>query len=441
MSFLNPAGASLSQQQLSLDHEAFVETLAQTENLLIIQDLDGVCMALVNDPLTRRIHPDYVNATRAFDPHFYVLTNGEHSGRRGVNRIVENAFIEHPFLDSPLAESSGSEPRFYLPGLAAGGVQWQRRDGLISHPGVSPEELAFLQAVPGQIEACLRQFFHQQPVPTAIAENFEDYLAASILDNAASPTANLNQLYGALLAERDRGLAIYIALQKRLQQALEDLLQAASQQGLKDSFFIHYAPNLGRNCTGKEQLWLASEQGGSGTTDFQFMLKGAIKEAGVLVLLNHYYFVRQGHYPLGADFNARQAPHDLKALAALAEEAFGPAQMPKIIGVGDTVTAQLDGEASEATVKRGGSDRNFLQLVADLNGIFKRGNLTVYVDSSGGELKNRQPLEVATIAGSQRVVRGPGDADDPLRLNVAFPGGHQQYCETFIRAARRRAGR
>ena len=65
----------LSQAQYSLDHQRWIEQLATTENLLIIQDLDGVCMGLVNDPLTRRIDLAYVQATAAFDGHFYVLTN------------------------------------------------------------------------------------------------------------------------------------------------------------------------------------------------------------------------------------------------------------------------------------------------------------------------------------------------------------------------------
>lgn len=86
--------APLHQQTLSLDHEAFVQTLATTENLLIIQDLDGVCMGLVNDPLTRSIVPEYITATQAFGEHFYVLTNGEHTGRRGVNQIVERSFAQ-----------------------------------------------------------------------------------------------------------------------------------------------------------------------------------------------------------------------------------------------------------------------------------------------------------------------------------------------------------
>ena len=56
------------------------------EDLLIVQDLDGVCMPLVKDPLTRRMDAAYVEAVAALDGQFAVLTNGEHEGRRGVNR-------------------------------------------------------------------------------------------------------------------------------------------------------------------------------------------------------------------------------------------------------------------------------------------------------------------------------------------------------------------
>ena len=164
------------------------------------------------------------------------------------------------------------------------------------------------------------------------------------------------------------------------------------------------------------------------------MLRGAVKEAGVLALLNHYIFQRTGDYPLGKSFSAREAPSSLAELVELAKAHFDSEQMPLIVGVGDTVTAQ----EKDGAVKRGGSDRNFLQLVQALNEVFDSGNLTVYVDSSSGELKNRQPLQLAAEDGRQRVVSGPGDPADPLRINVAFPGGHQQYCDCFEKAAAER---
>ncbi|MEM9946609.1 MAG: glucosylglycerol 3-phosphatase [Cyanobacteria bacterium P01_D01_bin.36] len=418
---------TLSDRKLSLDHSAFTQALATTENLLIIQDLDGVCMGLVNDPLTRKIDPEYIKATQSFGPHFYVLTNGEHIGRRGVNRIVERAFGRD--LATLQAQNS------YLPGLAAGGVQWQQRDGQGSHPGVSEAELAFLKAVPAQMEMCLRDFFETHSCPPRLAERFDEYVASSILDNIASPTMNLNSVYPCFAEAGGDFGGVFVELQTVMRSHLESLIAKAKSQGLTDSFFIHYAPNLGRDADGKERVWFSSGSE-SGTTDFQFMLRGAVKEAGVLALLNRYYHQRTSSYPLGESFNARQAPQSLDALLALAKDNFDAALMPTMVGVGDTVTAQLkDGE-----VKRGGSDRNFLQLIQNLDSVFNTGNFTVYVDSSGGELKNRQPLKLSAESGDMKVTQGPTDSADPLRLNVAFPGGPEQYCKAFIVAAQKRGG-
>ena len=133
----------LHQQRFSLDHTAFTDLLAHTQNLLIIQDLDGVCMGLVKDPLNRDIDQAYVNAVPAYDGHFFVLTNGEHIGKRGINGIVAKA----------LGQAIGER---HLPGLAAGGIQWQDRQGQLTHPGVCETELAFLKAVPSRIEESLR---------------------------------------------------------------------------------------------------------------------------------------------------------------------------------------------------------------------------------------------------------------------------------------------
>ena len=71
--------------------DQLLEELTPVDDLLIVQDLDGVCMQLVKDPLTRRMDPGYVNAAADLRGSFVVLTNGEHEGRRGVNRLVEAA--------------------------------------------------------------------------------------------------------------------------------------------------------------------------------------------------------------------------------------------------------------------------------------------------------------------------------------------------------------
>ncbi|PSN13100.1 glucosylglycerol 3-phosphatase, partial [filamentous cyanobacterium CCP5] len=405
----------LHQQTYSLQHDRFRDLLATTENILIIQDLDGVCMGLVKDPLNRVIDTAYIEATRDFAGHFYVLTNGEHVGQRGVNGIIERAYG-----DPERVQTEG----LYLPGLAAGGVQWQDRHGDLDHPGVSDAEMTFLESVPAKIRQRLRDFAAEHNLSLE-ADTLDRCIDASALDNIASPTANLNTFHGALQDQMDT----YRALQRAMHSLMEDLLAEAEHQGLGNSFFVHYAPNHGRGPDGKEIVWY-SQGRESGTTDFQFMLRGAIKEAGVLTLLNRYYAQRTGHYPLGADFSVRQAPHSHEELLALVAQNFDPAQMPLIVGVGDTVTSKVDAVDGQPVAKRGGSDRNFLHLVQAIGARLNTGNLVVYVDSSGGELKNRKALQLSDRNGIPEVIEGPGDprdTDDPLVLNVVFPGGHREY--------------
>ena len=421
----------LSQRSLSLDRQELIRVLSENPNILIIQDLDGVCMGLVKDPLTRVIDRQYVEATKSFDRHFFVLTNGEHIGKRGINLIVEKAFA-----DVDLVKKEG----LYLPGLAGGGVQWQDRYGNVSHPGVSERELAFLAAVPQQIEAALREFFQQDSYGLS-EKQIAEYIQVTVLDNKVSPTANLNVFHEVF---QDRS-EIYAKLQQIMEHLMNKLLQEAEQKGLEDLFFVHYAPNLGRDDAGQEIVQPARDKD-SGTTDFQFMLRGAIKEVGVLVILNHYYYLHTGKYPLGENFNARQAPQNHQELVALVAEEFDPKMMPQIIGVGDTVTSKAEVNGDSLIFRRGGSDRGFLQLVQDLGREFNTENIVVYIDSSAGEVKNRKPLKlekfIETKNGSDRdqlrVIEGPGDSrdtSDPLTLNVVVPGGHQQYIELFREAA------
>lgn len=420
---------SLSKQTWSLDHGALIDLCQRQNNLLIIQDLDGVCMGLVKNPLTRTLDPVYVRAARQLDGHFYVLTNGEHIGNRGVNHIVEKAF------DPGTVAKEG----LYLPGLAAGGVQWQDRFGTVSHPGVSSQELEFLGAVPKQISQRLQHFFQNL---SENDPNIQSCIEAAVLDNPVSPTANLNVFYD-LLADRTE---IYARLQQEMQVLTAELLAQAQAQGLEQSFFVHYAPNLGKDAQGNEILQSATPAD-AGTTDFQFMLQGGIKEAGVLAILNRYYHQQTGQYPLGKDFNARQAPSSHAALVDLVKEKFDPAQMPTLIGVGDTVTSKAVEENGELRFQRGGSDRNFLHLIQTLGQAFQTDNVVVYIDSSGGEVKNRKPIKLELIPNSptgassntgmnssHRVVSGPGDnrdTADPLTLNVIFPQGHTQYIQCF----------
>ncbi len=416
----------ISQHKLSLNHSFLLDTLVATDNLLIIQDLDGVCMSLVKDPLSRTIDPTYVQATHALDGHFYVLTNGEHVGKRGINSIIERAVGE---------QENVREEGAYLPGLAAGGVQWQNRYGHLDYPGVSEAEMTFLEAVPQRIRHALEDFFEQHPVIDPA--QLENLIAASVLDNEASPTANLNTLYEAM----EEHPAIFRTLQREMEQLMHTLLQEAHQQHLEDSFFVHYAPNLGRDDQGDEIVWFAGD-GESGTTDFQFMLRGAIKEAGVLALLNRYYHQRTGEYPLGETFNAREAPKDIPALVDLVVKNFDPDPFPLLVGVGDTVTSQGEEVDGQLIFRRGGSDRNFLTLIQEIGRALAKPYAVIYIDSSGGELKNRKALKVEQQNGEWVVTEGIGDRrdqSDPLEINFVFPGGHKQYIEFFRKLAAAKA--
>ena len=117
--------------------------LISSKNILIIQDIDGVCIPLVKDPMTRKLESKYIYAVKEFAEEFFVLTCGEHEGPRGVNRIIERSL------------RSTTEPKkkeLYLRGLAACGVEYQENDGEISYEGVTEKELDFLSKVPTLIK-------------------------------------------------------------------------------------------------------------------------------------------------------------------------------------------------------------------------------------------------------------------------------------------------
>lgn len=421
---------TLSQRLFSRDHSALLDQLSQRRRLLIIQDLDGVCMGLVSDPLTRQIERRYLDAARDLKGQFYVLTNGEHTGRRGVNSLVDRA------LHQPdLAAAEG----YYLPGLAAGGVQLQNRYGQVSHPGVSDAELEFLLTVPERLTTFLRKRLSADGLPFS-REKIEALLQVGVLDNPVSPTVNLNGCYLSLREQPAR----YRELQQALAAFLIELEREATRQGLSDAYFVHYAPNLGREADGRERL-RPGDENQAGTTDFQFMVKGAVKEVGVLVLLNHYYAEHYGHYPLGPDFNARQAPREPDVLLRLACDHFDADRMPCIVGVGDTVSSIARSKGGQTQMLRGGSDRGFLTLVQDLGRAFGTDNAVLYVDSSGGEVR-RPGVDADRLdrcafdptLSPWPALQDISDPDDPLRLNFIFAGGHPEYVDFFTDLARRR---
>ena len=389
---------------LSLD--ALRDEMRAEKDLLIVQDLDGVCMPLVKDPLTRSLRADYVRAAAAMQNHFSVLTNGEHEGRRGVNRLVEAALG-----DDQLAQREG----LYLPGLAAGGVQFQDRFGLVSHPGVSDVEMSFLESVPQRMEDLLRLKL-SQVLPEIQGQTLEEELKLAILDTQVSPTINLNSLFSRINGDVERQQQ----LQAMLSDVMDSLMSAAAAAGLQTSFFLHVAPNLGRDAAGQERIKPA-EPGDVGTTDIQFMLRGAIKEVGLLVLINRHIAQKTGTAPLGDSFNVRTAPHDHQDLLDLCHQHIERDAIPMLVGVGDTVTS-TPCPLGEGWL-RGGSDRGFLTLLQQLGESYDRPARVVLVDSSHGEV-DRPNLSDSKLSGIS-------DPDDPLRFDCLVKGGPDEYVDWF----------
>ena len=391
--------------------EQLLAEIQGAANPLIVQDLDGVCMNLVKDPLTRTLDRRYVEAAAQMHGRFVVLTNGEHEGKRGVNRLVEAALG-----DVDRAKREG----LYLPGLAAGGVQLQDHHGALSHPGVSDAEMDFLAALPARMEAELEARLPAL-MPQLSPAQLQSAIEQAVLDTQVSPTINLNGLFGCC----DDDVQLQRQLQLMLQELMDALLNLAEQAGLGSSFFLHVAPNLGRDAEGRERLKPA-EPGDVGSTDIQFMLRGAIKEAGLLVLINQHIAARSGHAPLGDDFNVRNAPRDHQALLNLCIDAIPTDQMPTLIGVGDTVTstASADGQGW----LRGGSDRGFLTLLQELGERYGTSNRVVLIDSSGGEV-DRPSLADGSLTGIT-------DPEDPLRFDVVMPEGPKQYVAWFQQLAK-----
>ena len=168
--------------------------------------------------------------------------------------------------------------------------------------------------------------------------------------------------------------------------------------------------------------------GDVGSTDIQFMLTGSIKEAGLLVLINQHVAQRHGTAPFGETFNVRTAPKDASELLQLVKERVPAAHMPRLVGVGDTVTSTQASDSSQWL--RGGSDRGFLTLLQDLGRWCGQSNRVVLVDSSHGEV-DRPSLTDGRLDGIS-------DPDDPLQLDVLMPNGPTQYIAWFQELATRR---
>tara|TARA_B100000427_G_scaffold95408_1_gene78607 strand:- start:381 stop:1580 length:1200 start_codon:yes stop_codon:yes gene_type:complete len=389
--------------------EEVINTIINEQNILIVQDLDGVCIPLVQDPLQREINKEYVKDVSRLREKFAVLTCGEHEGKRGVNRLVEKA------LDS---KTTAKENGFYLPGLAACGVEYQDRFSNLSHPGLKDNEINFLAEVPKMMRSMLTNEL-KKFLPNLSNEKRNKLIDVAVCDTRFTPTLNFNEIFSYVKNDFQKVKDLQLIMGK----IMNDLLEESKNFGLDNSFYLHLMPNLGIR-DGRE-IMKYSTQNEFGTTDIQFIIKGAIKEAGLLFLLNKYIANKTGVYPFGENFNVRNAPKTHAQLIKLCRDKIPHEQMPLLVGVGDTVTSVKDNK--DNSWLRGGSDRGFLTLIQRLGESYKKDNQVVFVNSC-----NEQVLR-PRINGTD--MKGVSDPNDDLKFNMIINDGPKEYIEWFKQLA------
>jgi len=389
--------------------EEVINTIINEQNILIVQDLDGVCIPLVQDPLQREINKEYVKDVSRLREKFAVLTCGEHEGKRGVNRLVEKA------LDS---KTTAKENGFYLPGLAACGVEYQDRFSNLSYPGLKDNEINFLAEVPKMMRSMLTNEL-KKFLPNLSNEKRNKLIDVAVCDTRFTPTLNFNEIFSYVKNDFQKVKDLQLIMEK----IMNNLLEESKNFGLDNSFYLHLMPNLGIR-DGRE-IMKYSTQNEFGTTDIQFIIKGAIKEAGLLFLLNKYIANKTGVYPFGENFNVRNAPKTHAQLIKLCRDKIPHEQMPLLVGVGDTVTSVKDNK--DNSWLRGGSDRGFLTLIQRLGESYKKDNQVVFVNSC-----NEQVLR-PRINGTD--MKGVSDPNDDLKFNMIINDGPKEYIEWFKQLA------
>ncbi len=389
--------------------EEVINTIINEQNILIVQDLDGVCIPLVQDPLQREINKEYVKDVSKLREKFAVLTCGEHEGKRGVNRLVEKA------LDS---KTTAKENGFYLPGLAACGVEYQDRFSNLSYPGLKDKEINFLAEVPKMMRSMLTNEL-KKFLPNLSNEKRNKLIDVAVCDTRFTPTLNFNEIFSYVKNDFQKVKDLQLIMGK----IMNDLLEESKNFGLDNSFYLHLMPNLG--IRDDREIMKYSTQNEFGTTDIQFIIKGAIKEAGLLFLLNKYVANKTGFYPFGESFNVRNAPKTHAQLIKLCRDKIPHEQMPLLVGVGDTVTSVKDNK--DNSWLRGGSDRGFLTLIQRLGESYKKDNQVVFVNSC-----NEQVLR-PRINGTD--MKGVSDPNDDLKFNMIINDGPKEYIEWFKQLA------
>ncbi len=389
--------------------EEVIGTILNEENILMVQDLDGVCIPLVQDPLKREINKEYVKDVAKLKDSFSVLTCGEHEGRRGVNRLVEKA------LNS---KTEAKEYGLYLPGLAACGVEFQDRFSNSSYPGLNDNEINFLAKVPEMMRSMLTNEL-EIFLPDISNELKGQLIEVAICDTRFTPTLNFNEIFNYVKNDFKKVKGLQLIMEK----IMNKLLEQARNYGLENSFHLHMMPNLGLK-EGREIMKYAT-QNEFGTTDIQFIINGAIKEAGLLLILNKYISSKTGSYPFGERFNVRNAPKKLSQLVELCIDKIPSNQMPLLIGVGDTVTSEKDNTSNSWL--RGGSDRGFLTLIQKLGESYKKENQVIFVNSSNDQVLRPR------VQGSD--MSGISDPNDYLKFNMIINDGPEEYIEWFKQLA------
>ncbi|WP_413677603.1 glucosylglycerol 3-phosphatase [Prochlorococcus sp. MIT 0916] len=389
--------------------EEVIDTIINEKNVLIVQDIDGVCIPLVQDPLKREINKEYVKDVARLRENFAVLTCGEHEGRRGVNRLVEKA------LNS---KTTAKENGLYLPGLAACGVEFQDRFSNLSHPGLKDNEINFLAEVPKMMRSMLTNELRKF-LPNLSYEIKNKLIDVAVCDTRFTPTLNFNEIFSYVKNDFQKVKDLQLIMEKIMNNLLED----SKNFGLDNSFYLHLMPNLGIR-DGKE-IMKYSTQNEFGTTDIQFIIKGAIKEAGLLLLLNKYIANKTGIYPFGENFNVRNAPKTHNKLIELCRDKIPSNQMPLLIGVGDTVTSVKDIKYNSWL--RGGSDRGFLTLIQRLGESYNKENQVVFVNSCNDQVLRPR------ISGTD--MKGISDPNDDLKFNMIINDGPKEYIEWFKQLA------
>ena len=391
----------------------FQEIIVNSKSILFIQDIDGVCIPLVKDPMNRELEPKFIFAAKNLEEEFFVLTCGEHEGSRGVNRIIERSL--NNIIDP-------KEKGLYLRGLAACGVEYQDNNGNICFEGVSKGEVDFLSKVPDlmkpRFELIVKEIF-----PNLGQEDINFHASKSICETRFSPTINFNSLFDLVKKDSNKRKLIQISFERMM----NEIIYEAESKGLKNSFFLHISPNLGTK-NGNEIIKLSTEND-IGSTDIQLLIKGAVKETGVLFLLNKFINDKTGKAPFGSNFNFKNSPKSFKEKIDFCKKYIGLEDMPIIIGVGDTVTSHKN--TKENYISRGGSDRSFLELIQILGEEFGIKNKIIFVDSSSGEVDRPSTKKSG--------LKGISDDKDKLTFDMVFQNGPEEYINWFIEMSNKRS--